>query len=76
MGGDFTIAVRAQDEGDSTEFTVDVDLHHDFDDKQVGRIRDVMERCGICDIIKRSHSVKVNLINCPEKALNGLAEGK
>jgi uncharacterized OsmC-like protein len=61
--GGFTIAVRAGDEGDSTEFVVDVDLHHDFDERQVGRIRDVIERCGICDIIKRSHRVEVNLMS-------------
>jgi uncharacterized OsmC-like protein len=59
--GGFTIAVRAVDEGDTTEFVVDVDLNHDFDDRQLGRIRDVMESCGICDIIKHAHSVEVNL---------------
>ena len=59
--GDFTIAVRAVDEGDTTEFVVVVDLNHDFDDRQLGRIRDVMESCGICDIIKHAYSVEVNL---------------
>lgn len=59
--GGFTNAMRAVDEGDSTEFVVDVDLNHDFDDRQLGRIRDVMENCGISDIIKHAHSVNVNL---------------
>lgn len=57
----FTIYVRTQEKVNFTEFIVDINLHSDYNNRQKKLIMGIMERCGISDIIKGSHKVKVNL---------------
>jgi uncharacterized OsmC-like protein len=57
----FTLEIHAKDNGNFVEFIVDIDLHFELSDFQRRGIERVVEKCGICDIIKRSHKVKINL---------------
>lgn len=57
----FTIYVRTQEKVNFTEFIVDINLHSDYNNQQKKIIMGIIERCGISDIIKGSHKVKVNL---------------
>ena len=57
----FTIYIRTQEKVNCTEFIVDINLHSDYNNRQKKLIMGIIERCGISDIIKGSHKVKVNL---------------
>ena len=57
----FTLEIHTKDNENFTKFIVDIDLHFDLADIQRRGIIRVIEKCGICDIIKRSHKIHVNL---------------